>query len=140
LPNLVPAGAFCFVHRDVGGLHEAFNEMPVTIVTSRCQPNATDTQAGCHFPGGGGDCQTRRLGGAKCFLDPDILRDQEFFSANTSDHRSSSADPLQVVGYRRQDAIAGSVAVSVVYTLEVIEIDHQNTETRRAATLSVNLG
>jgi hypothetical protein len=51
VPNLVPASAFRFVHRDIGGLYEAFGNLPIKVFVFRRQSDAADTQAGCHTPG-----------------------------------------------------------------------------------------
>ena len=46
MPNLVSAGAFRLVHRGIGGLDEAFDDLPVKVFISRRQSDAADTQAG----------------------------------------------------------------------------------------------
>jgi hypothetical protein len=68
-----------------------------------------------------------------------VLGDEEFLSADSSDHRSSIADAPQSVGHSHQDAVPGGVTVGVINVLEIIEIEHQDTETQRARLRSEQL-
>src|SRR6185312_7842237 len=64
---------------------------------------------GCHAPGCGGNREAHRLGGLKCVPSPVVLGDEEFLSADSGDHRCSTADAPQGVGDSHQDAIPGGV-------------------------------
>src|SRR5271163_406694 len=93
-------------------------------VETRAQRGAGDADAGRNGVAGGGDGFAQLFGDVVQVVGAVDVGDDEFFTAEASDHRCRRADQAKSTGHRDQGLVSGGMTVSVVEALEVIQIDH----------------
>src|ERR1700722_5712923 len=125
---LVSAGAFGGIHGRVGDVDEIVDEVTLGGGEARAQRDADDADTGRNGVAGGGDGLAQLFGDVVQVVGAVNVGDDEFFTAEASDHRCRRADQAKSTGHRDQGLVSGGMTMSVVEALEVIQIHHRPPE------------